>query len=250
MGVRISAGASMVRSATHVVFHKPQISMDAAGRTRILFVAHGFRRELEQEQGPAKLVATGVFGVVATGLERWSKPIAIIATSRTHLNAFRPAPKGPGREVVSGLARPALIELEPGRSLVAWLSSRGRVFLSVRDPKGRWAHVDSRFAGKDARSAADGVRLLGPLEDKSYGVLVMRRDLGPRIIWRDRKKSAWRMYRLEVATPPSGLADVTVLPLPGGRKWLTAWTAPAGAAPSGIYVREIAAPEKGKQKPK
>jgi len=250
MGVRVYAGSSMVRSATHVVFHKPEISMDAAGRTRILFVAHGFRRELEQELGPAKLVATGLFGVVATGLERWSKPIAIIATSRTHLNTFRPAPKGPGREVVSGLARPALIERGPGRSLVAWLSSRGRVFLSARDPKGRWAHVDSRFAGKDAVSAADGVRLLGPLEDNSYGVLVMRRDVGPRVFWRDRKKSAWRMYRLEVAMPPSGLAEAAVLPLPGGRRWLTAWTAPAGAAPAGIYVREIAAPEKEQQKRK
>ena len=250
MRVRLYTGAGVARSAAHVVFQRPEISIDAAGRTRVLFVAHGFRRELEQERSPAKLVATGLFGVVSTGLERWSKPIAIITTPQTHLNTFRPAPKGPGHEVVSGLARPAVIEREPGRSLVAWLSTRGRVFLSGRDPKGRWAHVDSLFAGKDASTAADGVRLLGPLEDKSYGVLVIRRDVGPRIFWRDRKKSRWRMYRLEVAIPPSGLADVTVLPLPGGRKWLTVWTAPAGAAPAGIYVREIAAPEEGQQKRK
>ncbi len=273
------------RGGLHVELAGPEVSVDSAGRVSVFFVARGFERRERDPREPVRPKATGVYGVVSTDLKKWSKPVAIVSTPQIHLNSYRPAPKSIAPEVVSHLARPSVMERRPGRrpgdSIVAWLSSCGRVFLSVRDAAGparigagrligranaprRGGHTDTRLAGAKPSLAACAVRLLGPLDDGAYGVLVIRRDVGARVFWRNRKSATgWDACDLDGVTARTKNdearmknEDVDVLNLQSsifflsspadGRRWLTAWTAAPGegTGASGVYTRIVSAPEK------
>jgi len=236
---RIVSRGKVVASAA-LTFHRPEVSIDSKGVARLFFVAHGTRYAKTGNRGVAELAATGVYGVVSTGANRWSKPVAIVSTPATHLDRFRPAPKTREREVVSPGASPAVIEREPGRSLVGWTSTCGRVFLTQRGQGGKWTHHDTRFAGAAPAEAASDIEILGPVDD-AYGVLLLRSDRTPKLVWRDKKgRKPWRVEDVDAAVPPGTFAEVAAVELAGGRSWLTAWTGPAG--PGGICVREIRAP--------
>jgi hypothetical protein len=252
MGPRMfSSGASMPSAL--LTLHRPEISIDHKGRTRVFFVAHGTRYTQTGNRLVAELAATGVYGVVSAGPNRWSKPVAIISTPVTPLSRYRPAPKTRAREVVSPGASPAVIERTPGKSLVGWVSTCGRVFLTLRGKTAKWTHFDTRFAGSVPAQAADDVELLGPVDD-TYGVLLLRSDKTPKLIWRDKLvKGGWRVGDVEAAVPPGTFTEVAAIALAGGRSWLTAWACPDSAGPAGICVREIVAPPapqpKRKRKP-
>ncbi len=234
----------------HVTFHKPVISVDSAGRIRLFFVAHAFRREHAGGGIVLYLAGTGLFGVVSTDGLRWSKPGAIISTPQTPLDRYRPVPRGDGRletgaEAVAADRRPSVIERSPGRSLIAWVSTYGRVFLTQRDARKKWVHADPRFSGADAATVAEGVCLLGPRRGGGYGVLVVRRDIGPRMFWRGRKeRTGWKALPVVKQLPRFGLGEVAVLSLGAGRGWLAAFTASHALGPTGVYLKEIAAPGK------
>lgn len=252
MGPRMISSGTGVPSAV-LTLHRPEVSVDSKGVARVFFVAHGIRYIRTGNRTVARLGATGVYGVVSTGAGRWSKPASIISTPITPLDRFRPAPKTREREVVSPLARPAVIERAPGRSLVGWVSTCGRVFLTRRGPTGKWTHHDTRFAGAEPAQAAAGIEILGPVND-TYGVLLLRSDLTPKLVWRDKsRKEDWRVEDVEAGVPPGAFSEVTAVPLAGGRSWLTAWTGSGAAGPGGICVREIVAPPapplKKKKKP-
>jgi len=236
---RIVSRGKVVASAA-LTFHRPEVSIDSKGAARVFFVAHGARYTRTGSGAAAELAATGVYGVVSGGANKWSKPVAIVSTPATHLNRYRPAPKTREREVVSPSASPAVIEREPGRSLIGWVSTCGRVFLTQRGPGGKWTHHDTRFAGAAPAEAASDIEILGPVDD-TYGVLLLRPDRTPKLVWRDKKgKEPWRVEDVDAAVPPGTFSEVAAVELAGGRSWLTAWTGPAG--PGGVCVRKIRAP--------
>ncbi|MHC5055405.1 MAG: hypothetical protein ACYTKD_11880 [Planctomycetota bacterium] len=77
----------------------------------------------------------------------------------------------------------------------------------------------------------------------TYGVLLLRADRTPKLVWRDKKRrEGWRVEDVEPAVPPGAFSEVAAVALAGGRSWLTAWTDSGSAGPGGICVREIAAP--------
>ncbi|MHC4250830.1 MAG: hypothetical protein ACYS9X_17020, partial [Planctomycetota bacterium] len=167
MGPRILPGGTGLPSAV-VTLHRPEVSIDSTGAARVFFVARGTRYVRTGNRIVADLAATGVYAVVSTGANRWSKPVAIVSTPATHLNRYKPAPKTREREVVSEIAPPAVIERTPGRSLIGWLSTCGRAFLTQRGPTGKWTHYDTRFAGAESTQAAADIEILGPVND-TYG---------------------------------------------------------------------------------
>ncbi len=242
MGPRILRGGVGVPSA-FVTLHRPEVSVSAKGAARVFFVAHGTRHSRTTNRTTvSRLNATGVYAVVSSGAGLWSKPVMIVATPKTSLGRYRPAPKERGREVVSALTPPAVIERRPGRSLIGWISTCGRAFLTQRDQDGKWAQYDTRFAGAEPAQAADDIEIIGPVDD-TYGVLLLRRDRTPKLIWRDKKiRTGWRVKDVEPAVKPETFTEVAAVALAGGRSWLTAWTASDLTGPGGVCVKEIAVP--------
>jgi hypothetical protein len=242
MGPRILPGGVGLPSSI-VTLHRPEVSVCARGAARVFFVAHGTRRSRTAHRSTvSRLNATGVYGVISSGAGLWSKPVMVVATPKTSLGRYRPAPKSRDREVVSALAPPAVIERRPGSSLVGWISSCGRAFLTQRDKTGKWTHYDTRFAGTIPTEAADDVEIIGPVDD-TYGVLLLRRDSTPKLIWRDKRgRTGWRVTNVEPAVKPGAFAEVAAVALEGRRSWLTAWTASGTRAWKGVCVKKIAAP--------
>jgi len=239
MGPRIVSRGKVLPSAA-LTFHRPEVSIDSKGVARVFFVAHGTRYTRTGGSAIAELASTGVYGVVSTGANRWSKPVAVVSTHATPLNRYKPAPRTRHREAVSPSTPPAVIESTTGRSLVGWISTCGRVFLTRRGTDGKWTHHDTRFAGAAPAEAASDIELLGPVDD-TYGVLLLRPDRTPKLVWRDtRGKDPWRVEDVDAAVPPGTFSGVAAVTLAGGRSWLTAWTGPAG--PGGVCVREVRAP--------
>jgi hypothetical protein len=225
-----------------LTLHRPAVSVDAKGNARVFFVAHGTRHAKTGGRRADRLGATGVYAVVSPDTKRWSKPVAIISTPRTRLTRYKPAPKTRDDEVVSRLAAPSAIERRPGRSLVGWVSTCGRVFLTQRDAAGEWAHHDTRFAGAEPPEAADDIELLGPVDD-TYGVALLRPDRAPKVVWRDKRaKSGWNVVDVAGGAGPGFFSELSAVALAGGREWLAAWAGPAGRGPSGIYVCRVPAP--------
>jgi hypothetical protein len=234
----------------HLTFHAPALHTDSAGWVRLFFVARGWK------EGPSgsrrervRLSGAGLYGVASTDGRKWSEPAAVISTPRTSLETFRPVPGWDTldgeREVVSARARPSVAELSPGRILLAWVSTRGRVFLSERKRPGTYVTADAGVVGGDASGAATGAGVLGPAgwgpdARGRFRLVVVRRDLGPRVLRRERR--SWVAEKLVEELPRFELAGPAVLPLGRGSGWLTAWTAGKASRPTGVYLLDMPAP--------
>jgi hypothetical protein len=254
---RLDVRTGVRTSRARVTFHSPELLAGSDGRLRLFFAAHGFRAG-GASRGPD---ATGVYTSVSSDGMNWSDPSPLLTTPCTPLERFRPAPRSGRPEVVSSTGRISAIECEPGRTVVAWLSSCGRTFLSSRsrrvparanrEPAGHeWRHLDARLSGATPAQGARAVELLGPLgpgaAPGSHGAILIRRDLGSRVVWKDpRRRGGWRAEGPGAGKELGRLLEVAAAPVAGesGGRWLTAWVRGPAGGPSSVLVRELAAPD-------
>jgi hypothetical protein len=219
-----------------VTYHCPSVHVDTRGHIRVFFVAKGFTNRGGETRPLSSADYAGLYGVISNDGKTWSKPGCIISQPQTPLDRFRPAPKlSIGKEMISWEHTPSVIEIAPGELLVAWITTHGRLLFSRRSDKGVWTTENSRVAGSSLNTAATGVALLEAGGDRTFKMLLTRRDLGAQFVW-----SADKLVKSRAVIP--GLRDLPVdLGLPVAVRnlhadgWLTLWAATKAPGPSGVY---------------